>query len=79
MTRMIKIERMYRVKFDRITQAKGCIDMLAEDEEDAENKFEELAFNPETLMYEDNYQIIGFVETEHDITSIIPIETTQER
>ena len=78
MTRVMKIQRKFRIKFERITYQNGSVDILADNMFDADDKFWLMEEEGDLANHRD-YHLETFSMDEHEINSIIPVETTQER
>ena len=78
MTRVIKIQRKFLVKFERVTYQIGMVRLLADDEDAAEELFWLMEEEGDLANHRD-YHLETFSIDEHEITNISPVETTQER
>ena len=78
MTRVMKIQRKFRIKFERITYQSGSVDILADSASDAEEKFWLMEEEGDLANHRD-YHLETFSIDEHSIETVAPVETTQER
>ena len=78
MTRVIKIQRKFLVKFERVTYQTGRVRLLADDEDAAEELFWLMEEEGDLANHRD-YDLDTFSVDEHVLEEITPIETTQER
>ena len=74
----MKLQRKFRIKFERTTYQSGSIDILASDTVDAEEKFWLMEEEGDLANHRD-YHLETFALDEHEVDSIEQVETAQER